>query len=135
MTRPGPRARAALRALAVITLALAIPVGVSAAFTHLLLDGTEWDDPTPAPTIPLTPPTSTATPAPADDRPGGQKTGWALGDCYTPTLTRTPCTRPGALRIVGVIHQPQADPCSGLPETTRDVRTGTYALCLKPHTT
>lgn len=123
--------RRLLRALAITALVVGIPSATAAGVSYLLLAGTEWDTPTPETTVPAVPPTSTATPAP-DDNGRGPETRWALGDCYTPTLAPIACTRPGALRIVGVIHQPQNAPCAGLALATRDIRTGDYALCLEP---
>ncbi|MFC9847774.1 hypothetical protein ACFWFF_01490 [Streptomyces sp. NPDC060223] len=120
------------RVLAILTLTAGIPAGTAAAVTHTMLDGTTWTDPAPsAPAQPkATPepvqPTPTKTPAPKPTT----ASVWPLGACVTHTGYRIPCTRAGALRIVGSIHHPGPDECRDVPETDHVHHTGAYALCL-----
>lgn len=127
MRRP-PVIRQLGRALAIVGLFVAVGIGSAAAFTYVALDGTTWTDP--APPVPTTStPRPAATPEPAPTaRP--TPTAYAVGDCYTPQLTRVDCHQPGALQAIGVIHQPGGDPCAGLPETTTIRKAGAYTLCL-----
>lgn len=118
---------ALVRGLAYLILFVGIPTATAATVTHHMLDDTDWTDPQPAKPRPTAKPTPTKPAPPA--KPRGTNAPWKLGDCVTPQLRIVPCT-PGAMRIVGRVHNPGTQPCTGVPETTQIRHSGTYALCL-----
>jgi len=115
-------ARILARILAVTLLVAVIPIGIAAAATHFMLDGTGWTDPQPTPAPASTaPPAATPSPAVASQ--------WHVGACYTTRLRPADCA-PGALQLVAVIHRPHPRPCTGItPHPDTRYRKG-LALCL-----
>ncbi|GAA1431779.1 hypothetical protein GCM10009601_51470 [Streptomyces thermospinosisporus] len=120
--------RTLLRLLVVAAVIAAFAASVAAGVSYLILDGSALDDrqPTRPPTVAQPEPTATPTASiPAKPRPSR----WPLNACLDRQLQRIDCT-PGALRIVGTVHQPGPTPCADLPETTHTRHAGDTALCL-----
>ncbi|MFD5708765.1 hypothetical protein ACFWGV_21870, partial [Bacillus subtilis] len=84
-----------------------------------------------APTRPDAGPVPAPSPQAAPTPPRASRHPWPAGSCVTAAADRTPCSSPGALRVVASLHAPKsADPCHDAPETTLVRRAGAYTLCL-----
>ncbi|MEU3098529.1 hypothetical protein ABZ690_28185 [Streptomyces sp. NPDC006967] len=107
------------RILAITALVLAIPLGVSAGATYLMLDGTPWTEP--ETDLPA------GAPAPAPAPSAGIR--WDLGTCLTTKLHPVDC-RPGVWQLVGVVQRPGPRPCAGITAHPDTRYADGIALCL-----
>lgn len=127
-----PTRRRLGRWLAIAVLVLGAPAAMAGAATHLMLDGTSWTSKKTAPSVR---PTSAPTAAPAPSRPAAVGPSGPIGQCAIATQTGaliTPCTTPGARRVIATVRQDAAKthPCATTALTDLVRRHGAYWLCL-----
>ncbi|MEW2567664.1 hypothetical protein [Streptomyces sp. NPDC047070] len=124
--------RRLLRAVAIAAFFFGGAALAAAAVTHQMLDGTTWTNPTPAPSVR---PTPAPTAAPAPGRTASVGPNDLIGRCALATQAGavvSPCTAPGARKIVGTVRRDaaHAHPCRTTPFTDTVRPHGAYWLCL-----